>query len=157
MFRRVNLINQVLWKQQILFKSTKAAAVKRAIPLITCRNTKFNLMHDETKVKPKNEKKEPEIELASKGWQHYKAKGDHFIIHPIRDVIESNLINSTNVEDLELNSQLAKNLTDKHNIHKVTKLQKEAIEQIAAKKNVLIAAETGCGKVFEVSLTFARF
>jgi HrpA-like RNA helicase len=112
-------------------------------------------MHNEINLKPKTEK---EIELASKGWQHYKAKGDHFIIHPIRDVIESNLINSTNVEDLKLNEQLAKNLTDKHDIHKVTKLQREAIEQISEKHNVLIAAETGCGKVFEETLSnFVQF
>lgn len=109
-------------------------------------------MHDENSVKskPKKEKTEKslsEIELASKGWQHYKAKGDHFIIHPIRDVIESNLINSTNVEELELNEQLTKNMMDKHNIHKVTKLQREAIAEIGNKHNVLIAAETGCGKV----------
>lgn len=148
MFRRVNLINHVLWHQKTVFVSTKST-VKKAVPLITCKNTKFNLMTEETNVNSKKQNT-PEIELASKNWQHYKAKGDHFIIHPIRDVIESNLRNSTNVEDLELNKQLAKNLTDKHDIHKVTKVQKDAIDQISARHNVLIAAETGCGKVLIV-------
>ena len=143
MFHRVNLLNQVL-SRRIAFASIKTA-VKKPIPLITCKNTKFNLMKSVDETKPNN--RPDEIELASKGWQHYKSKGDHFIIHPIRNVIESNLQNSTNVEDLELNNQLKKNLSDKHEIFKVTKLQKEAIDEISAKHNVLIAAETGCGKV----------
>lgn len=107
-------------------------------------------MHDESSVMNKPKKgTSTEIELASKGWQHYKAKGDHFIIHPIRDVIDANSKNYTNVEDLEINEQLAKNLTDKHDIHKITKLQKESFDQISAKQSVLIAAETGCGKVLK--------
>jgi hypothetical protein len=148
MFHRVNFLSQPQIRQRIVFASTKAAG-KKPIPLITCKNTKFNLMKtDEETQKPK------EIELASKGWQHYKAKGDHFIIHPIRDVIKSNLEDSTSVDDLPLNERLKRNLFEKHEISKVTKLQKEAIEQIQGKHNVLIAAETGCGKVRRISFEF---
>jgi hypothetical protein len=106
-------------------------------------------------MKTDDETQQPkEIELASKGWQHFKAKGDHFIIHPIRDVIKSNLENSMSVEELPLNEQLKKNLLEKHEISKVTKLQREAIEEIQGKHNVLIAAETGCGKVRRISAEF---
>lgn len=147
MFRRVNLINQVLKTQSVAYASTGTKA-KNAIPLITCKNTKFNLMLDENIVKKAAHGNiSEEIELASKGWQHYKAKGDHFIIHPIRNVIESNLKNSTDVEELGLNEQLLRNLRDKHNIDKTTKMQTEAIQMILKKEHVLLAAETGCGKV----------
>lgn len=143
MFRRVSLINRVLRSQTVLFASTTTLP-KKPVPLITCKNTKFNLMSD---VKHAAKTQDAEIELTSKGWQSYKAKGDHFIIHPSRNVIDSNLEMSTNVEELGLNEQLITNLKEKHEIYKATKLQKEAIEQILEKQNVLIAAETGCGKV----------
>lgn len=151
MFRRVNLINQLLKTQKIAFAST-ATQSKKPIPLITCKNTKFNLMLDaETKKPNATHGTTNEIELASKGWQHYKAKGDHFIIHPVRDVIESNLKDSKSVDELELNEQLKRNLHEKHDIVKVTKLQTDAIKMILEKKHVLIAAETGCGKVCSAS------
>jgi len=86
------------------------------------------------------------IELASNGWKHRKAKGDHFIIHPQRNVIESNFESSTNFDMLNLNEQLIHNLKEKHDIHKATNLQKNAIVQILERNHVLIAAETGCGK-----------
>lgn len=94
-----------------------------------------------------NRKIESEIELASKGWQHYKSKGDHFILHPSRNVIDSNFVDSTDVDKLELNERLIQNLKEKHDIHKATKLQTDAINLIMDNKHVLIAAETGCGKV----------
>lgn len=141
MFRRVNLINDVLRIHSLRQLSSKT----KAIPLITCKNTKFNLLADDESLAKKISS--TEIELASKGWQHHKAKGDHFIIHPIRNVIESNMKNSTSVDSLGLNEQLIKNLSDKHNIDKATKLQTEAIDMIMKKNHVLLAAETGCGKV----------
>lgn len=165
MFLRVNLIKQVLRSQSIAFASTTTQAAK-PIPLITCKNTKFNLMkdpaNDESLIK-KAEVEAADVELASKGWQHYKAKGDHFIIHPSRDVIESNMKESTDFEGLDLNEQLLKNLKEKHDIHKATKLQVDAIREIRGMHNVLIAAETGCGKVcgrisrFQVNFTNLKF
>lgn len=147
MFRRVNLISRVLRTQNIAFAST-ATARKKPIPLITCKNTKFNLMIDENiqkSVASKNESNE--IELASKGWQHYKAKGDHFIIHSSRNVIDSNLANAKRFDAFPFNKQLIKNLSEKHDIQKATKLQVESIECIMKGQHALIAAETGCGKV----------
>lgn len=137
-------MQQVLKAQSIGY-STAAAATK-PIPLITCKNTQFNLMYDESQ-KRKLPVKPSEIVLASKGWQHYKSKRDHFIIHPIKNVIESNLANSTDIEKLDLNEQLIANAKEKHDVVKATKLQTDAIEEIGKGHNVLIAAETGCGKV----------
>jgi HrpA-like RNA helicase len=146
MFRRVNLINQVLRSQNIAFASTVAPKTK-AIPLVTCKNAKLNLMYDPNQ-KDKQKDVGKELELASKGWQHYKAKKDHFTIHPVRDVIEANLRSSVDFSELNVNEKLIKNMRDKHDIVKATKLQQEAIVKIRDQNNnVLIAAETGCGKV----------
>lgn len=147
MFQRVSLIGQLLRSQRIACAST-AVAGKKPVPIITCKNTKFNLMSDgDGSVEKVYARQGSEIELASKGWQHYKSKGDHFLIHPSRNVIDSNFTNSTDFESLELNEQLIQNLKEKHDIHKATKIQSDAIKQILNKKHVLIAAETGCGKV----------
>lgn len=95
----------------------------------------------------KKGKKQNEHETASHGWQHYKSKGDHFTIHPVRDIIEANNLNSVDLSELNLNKRLISNINDKHDIYKATKLQAEAITKIKNNSNVLIAAETGCGKV----------
>lgn len=145
MFQRLNLINVVLSSQRIVHASTSTG--KKLTPLITCKHTKYNLMLDEHKFQTDGSQEITDIKLASQNWQHYKAKGDHFIIHPVRDVIESNLKNSTNIELFELNEQLTKNAIEKHDIEKVTMLQNEAINEIQQGRHVLIAAETGCGKV----------
>lgn len=149
MFKGLRLVNQVWRIQRIAYASTTAAA-KKPFPIITCKNTKYNLMSDgatqKNQAKPEDKK-----ELASHGWHHRKAKGDHFIIHAQRNVIDSNFDKSTSFEELQLNSQLIHNLKEKHDIHKATKLQKSAIEKILKRKHVLIAAETGCGKVSRLS------
>lgn len=145
MFRRLNVIHKVLKSQSIVYKSTVASVVK-PIPLITCKNTKFNFFQNDHPAETLSESAD-EMELASKGWQHYKAKGDHFIIHAIKDVIDSNFKDSVNFADFEFNEQLLKNLSEKHGIEKATKLQKNVMDEMLMKKHVLIAAETGCGKV----------
>lgn len=143
MLRQVNLIKRVLRTQSIAFASTTASSKNKPIPLITCKNTKLNLMLKDVN-KPK---KSQEIELASKGWQHYKAKGDHFILHPVRNVVDSNLVNSKEFSELGLNEKLVQNINEKHDIKRATKLQVDAIEQLMQGNHALIAAETGCGKV----------
>lgn len=144
MFRQLSLVNRLVRSRSIALAST-AAQKSKPVPLITCKNSKFNLFAESD-----NQLKTP-LELASKGWQHYKSKGDHFIIHPSRDVIESNLKESVDFSALELNETLVKNLSEKHDIRKATKLQKDAIDEILQGKHVLIAAETGCGKVCSYS------
>lgn len=140
MFRQLNLVNRVIKSRSVALAST-AAQKSQPIPIITCKNTKFNLFAGDD-IDPK-----APLELASKGWQHHKAKGDYFTIHPSREVIESNLKDSVDFSELELNETLVKNLDEKHGIRKATKLQKDAIAEILQGNHVLIAAETGCGKV----------
>lgn len=113
-------------------------------------------MLDEQKMQTDGSQEVTDIKLASQNWQHYKAKGDHFIIHPVRDVIESNLKNSTKIELFELNEQLTKNAIEKHDLEMVTMLQNEAINEIQQGQHVLIAAETGCGKVCEHLIIFSK-
>lgn len=145
MFRRVSTINQVLLTRGITQAAPAASKVK-PIKLISAKNSKFDLILD------KDEKKKgTEIELASKGWQHYKSKGDYFTIHPVRNVDESNSLESVNLSELNLPDQLVANLSHKHNIERATKLQKQALVKIRDQSNVLIAAETGCGKVWILS------
>ena len=141
---KISLLSHVIKTQRVACASL-ATAVKKSNPLITCKNTKFNLMSED--IEKDYSKPGAEIELASKGWQHYKSKGDHFIIHPSRNVIDSNFKDSTDVDNFELNSQMIHNLKEKHDIHKATKLQTLAINKILKGEHVLIAAETGCGKV----------
>lgn len=142
MIRRLTLLTNLKLPNGILFASTTAKKSKQ-IPIITCKNAKFNLYQDGNNI---NEEVKDE-NLASKGWQHHKAKGDFFTIHPQQDVIESRFKDAINIDELNINAKLKSNASIKHNISKITKLQKEAIENISEGKHVLIAAETGCGKV----------
>lgn len=132
-------------RAHIIEYSTKAATAQNRVPLITCKQTKFNLFLDKS---GETKSKEPsdDILLASKGWQDHKAKGDHFTIHSRKD-IESNFKDAVNFSELSLHEQLLKNLDAKHNIQKATKLQRDAFQQIMQGNHVLLAAETGCGKV----------
>jgi hypothetical protein len=145
MFRRVSLINQVLRTRGIAQAATTSKKIKPT-KLISAKHAKFDFIID--KDEKVGGKKGAEIELVSKGWQHYKAKGDHFTIHPVRNVVESNSVQSVDIGELNLNEQLVTNIRNKHNIDNATKLQQEALVKIRDEnKNVLIAAETGCGKV----------
>lgn len=143
MLRKLNLINFVKPAKKFSWMSM-STNVKRA-PIITCKNQALNLYANDNKNKsPKNPE---EIVLASKGWQHYKSKGDFFTIHPQRDVVESNFKEASSIDDLDINEKIIKNAKEKHNINKITKLQKNVIDLAMERKHVLIAGETGCGKV----------
>lgn len=141
------LANQILRnftsRTPCLYKAScasTAAGQKKKIPLITCKNKKLDLYEGD-----KINKSEEEIVLASKGWQHYKSKGDFFTIHPTRDA-SNTLIDAPEFNTLGLNEQLVKNLDVKHDIIKATKLQINTMRQIFDNQHVLLAAETGCGK-----------
>ncbi|CAG9797330.1 unnamed protein product [Chironomus riparius] len=139
-----NIFKHIVNRTSCLFyASTAAKKIKtkeKREPLITCKNNKLNLYLNDTKQIDQNE-----IVLASKGWQHYKAKGDYFIIHQKKDASDI-LKDAPEYKSLGLNPVLVKNLDEKHDITKATKLQQEAIKEILDNQHVLIAAETGCGK-----------
>lgn len=142
MLRKLNLLIHLKNLNHVKCMSI-SAKIKRT-PIITCKNQELNLYSDNNK---KSSKTPEEIVLASKGWQHYKSKGDFFTIHPQRDVLESNFKDATNIDDLDVNERIIKNAKEKHNINKITKLQKNVIDLAMKNKHVLIAGETGCGKV----------
>lgn len=140
-------IRNIVSKSQCLFYATKSAkkvkVKENKTPLISSKNSKLNLyLEDLNKKKISQE----EITLASKGWQHYKAKGDYFIIHQTKDASDI-LKDAPEFKSLSLNPGLVKNLDEKHDVTKATKLQLETMKEIFDNQHVLIAAETGCGKV----------
>ncbi|KAF5308308.1 hypothetical protein FQR65_LT06301 [Abscondita terminalis] len=83
-----------------------------------------------------------EIVLASKGWTHYKSKGDYFIVNP--NPTPPN-IEKVSLNEVDINHNITNCLFDQ-NIHELTAFQNEAINKILQGKNCVIAAETGCGK-----------
>lgn len=122
-----------------------SVASKKGQFRITCKRPEFNLcINEQNKAGIGFEK----IDLASGGWQHYKSKGDHFILHPL--VAETNEFSEKSFEDLRLDERLIKNLKNRYDISTPTVIQAEAIPEILKRRHTLVAAETGCGK----SLTF---
>lgn len=122
--------------------STAATKVEQhqPIPLITCKNTKLNLfLNDIINTKT-------EIALASKGWQHYKSKGDHFIIHAVKELDKLKSKSSKTFEQLELDQRLVENMEKFQDILNPTIEQEEAINLVRKNEHVLLAAHTGCGK-----------
>ena len=142
-----NIFKNIVNRTPCLFyASTAAKKIKtkeKREPLISCQNSKLNFYLNDRNRKQIDQS---EIVLASKGWQHYKAKGDYFIIHQKKDASDI-LKDAPEYKSLGLNPVLVKNLDEKHDITKATKLQQEAIQEILDNQHVLIAAETGCGKV----------
>lgn len=142
MLRKVNLLVPLKSLNNSRWMSSKS--ITKRLPIITCKNQELNLYTNDNN---KRAKKPEDIVLASKGWQHYKSKGDFFTIHPQRDVLESNFKDATSIDELEVNEVIVKNAKEKHSINQITKLQKNVIDLALEGKHVLIAGETGCGKV----------
>lgn len=133
---------KLLRVNRIACYSTAATKVEqlKPIPLITCKNTKFNLfLNDVVDTKA-------EVALASKGWQHYKAKGDHFVIHPVKELDKSKSKSSKTFEQLELDQRIVENMRNVQDIVNPTVEQEEAINHVRKNEHVLLAAHTGCGK-----------
>ncbi|CAO1360912.1 unnamed protein product [Diamesa hyperborea] len=133
---------KLLQFNRVVCYSTAATKVQqnKPIPLITCKNTKFNLfLNDVVDTKT-------EVPLASKGWQHYKSKGDHFIIHPVKEMDKSKSKSLKSFEQLELDQRMVENMRNIQDISHPTMEQEEAINLVRKNEHVLLAAHTGCGK-----------
>lgn len=104
--------------------------------LISCKESKYNfytgMTHDKFDAKM----------LASKGWAHYKAKHDYFVIHP---QLEEAYEETKPFAELGIHPEIVKVLGDQ-GIHHATLFQSEAISVVFNDKHTLLAAETGCGK-----------
>lgn len=84
-----------------------------------------------------------DVPLASKGWNHNKAKGDYFVIHPnLEGWAEEPQIE---LDKIAIDPILIKCLKDQ-GISALTAFQERAISTIKTGKQAMLAAETGCGK-----------
>lgn len=114
-------------------------------PIVVCKRKEFNFYEGQKYSKLET------IPLASKGWQHYKSKGDFFFVYPLTNVEEEAYNNEEEEEVCDtfaqfgLNPQII-NILEKYSISKPLKIQTIGIPQIMNGANTIIAAETGCGK-----------
>ncbi|KAJ8673359.1 hypothetical protein QAD02_004621 [Eretmocerus hayati] len=107
--------------------------------IIKCRRSKFDFYQGDTF--PKFEA----IPLVSRGWQHRLSKGDYFTIYPTESSPQEELVSSLTFEDIKLNPKILESLEDM-GIKHPTPIQKLGIPSIMDRKNVILTAETGCGK-----------
>ncbi|KAL1139669.1 hypothetical protein AAG570_006647, partial [Ranatra chinensis] len=89
------------------------------------------------------------IPLITKGWHHYKSKGDYFQIRICNEeqFIENLFWNDekSSFSDLSLSENLVQALK-KIDIIRPTKVQLDSIPTLLSGSNCLMTAETGCGK-----------
>lgn len=138
-------LRQVLNSSNLRTFAYKHSLKKQVIsktPLISCKVSKFN-QYVETVIP--QDAKFGSIPLASSGWKHYRAKGDHFTIHPNASQ-EVDTVAEKSFADLQLNEQVIENLKLRLDITQPSSIQCRAFSHILRKDHTLIAAETGCGK-----------
>ncbi|KYN17151.1 putative ATP-dependent RNA helicase DDX28 [Trachymyrmex cornetzi] len=135
-------------KKKSHVKRTEAPKdIKGEVPIIVCRRKEFNFYKEQkySKYKP--------IPLVSKGWHHYKSKGDYFYI-VTKEAYSESFKEKEKKEEEEahdsferfgLNPQII-DILKRYNITKPLKIQKIGIPKILNGANTVIAAETGCGK-----------
>lgn len=113
---------------------------KTKTPIIKCKKQMYDFYKEDTRSKEKPV-------LASHSWKNRKSKGDHFFIYPYNnDVVEANKeVGSETFQDLDINATVCNNLGNL-NIYEPLEVQKLGIPKIFQECNVLLAAETGCGK-----------
>lgn len=124
------------------YASKPSIKVVTKTPLITCKVSKFD-QYQETVIP--QDAKFGSIPLASNKWNHFRAKGDHFTIHPTASD-QFYTVADKSFTDFELNEQIVKNLKLRLDVSNPSTIQCDAIPQILCKDHTLIAAETGCGK-----------
>ncbi|XP_017881727.1 probable ATP-dependent RNA helicase DDX28 [Ceratina calcarata] len=113
---------------------------KDRVPIIKCKKSMYDFYQDDTfnKYKPV---------LASHGWDNRKTKDDHFFIYPYKSAGFENdeTIEFETFNDFGFNPTLCKNL-ENMDLIKPLNIQNLGIPKLYEGHNVLIAAETGCGK-----------
>ncbi|XP_031364434.1 probable ATP-dependent RNA helicase DDX28 [Apis dorsata] len=112
---------------------------EKKIPIILSKKKLYDFYTDDIHIKKK-------LILASHGWKNRKSKNDHFFIYPYHnDKTEINKIDFEAFEELNINNSVCNNL-ENLDIYKPSEIQKLGIPKILRGYNVLLAAETGCGK-----------
>ncbi|XP_034949421.1 probable ATP-dependent RNA helicase DDX28 [Chelonus insularis] len=125
-------------------KEPEVVVKSKRKPIIHCRDPKLHHYYGTTY--PKFQ----EIPIASKNWMSRKSKGDYFTVYPtpVKDDSTDNYdLENTYFSDIKLDSRLVANLK-KWGYEHPTKIQLDAIPQLLSGQNVIITAETGCGKTF---------
>lgn len=89
-----------------------------------------------------------EVPLASKGWNHNKAKNDYFTVLPLPNEHEED---SHSFLELGIHTMVIDALKSR-DIKKATAFQCNAIHTIQKGVHTLLAAETGCGKTISYIL-----
>ncbi|XP_054003009.1 probable ATP-dependent RNA helicase DDX28 [Hylaeus anthracinus] len=115
---------------------------KTMVPIIKCKRKSFNFYKGQTY--SKHEK----ILLASKGWQHRLSKGDYFFIYPDDNEVkveESKELDFGTFNDFNLEPSIYDSLQNTE-FKKPLQIQHLAIPKILEGHNIVLAAETGCGK-----------
>ncbi|KAF4521557.1 hypothetical protein B566_EDAN001277 [Ephemera danica] len=118
-------------------RDTKVAQKKHKDLLIECKRSEFDLP-----LNGDNNNSNSNSKLASAGWLNRKSNGDFFTIHPTQKMT---IDYSGSFENMNLHPQVAAWLQN-HKIKHPTEIQSEAMEPMLNGHNVLLAAETGCGK-----------
>ncbi|KAH1003256.1 hypothetical protein HUJ05_011188 [Dendroctonus ponderosae] len=115
---------------------TKLGQRARGPLLIACKRSELN--HYQGTEHGKLE----EVPLASKGWNHGKARNDHFTVLPLPPEAAAP---GRPFGELGIDGRMVEALQS-YNIHNATEFQEEAVATLLGGKHALLAAETGCGK-----------
>lgn len=110
------------------------------VPIIKCKKSMYNFYKGDAFNKR-------DIVLASHGWNNRKSKDDYFFIYPYENdgLEDQEPTDCKSFNNLGFNSTLCNNL-ENMDISKPLNIQNLAIPKLYEGHNVLLAAETGCGK-----------
>lgn len=113
---------------------------KSKIPIVKCKKKMYDFYKSNIRTKEKPT-------LASHGWKNKKTRDDHFFIYPYGNDEEkmNEEVDFKTFNDLGLSTSLCDNL-ENLGIYKPLHIQNIGIPKILQGSNVLLAAETGCGK-----------
>ncbi|KAK1126230.1 hypothetical protein K0M31_004863 [Melipona bicolor] len=113
---------------------------KSKIPIIKCKKKMYDFYKSNIRTKEKPT-------LASHGWKNKKTRDDYFFIYPYGNDEEkmNEEVDFKTFNDLGLSTSLCDNL-ENLGIYKPLHIQNIGIPKILQESNVLLAAETGCGK-----------
>ncbi|XP_047019617.1 probable ATP-dependent RNA helicase DDX28 [Helicoverpa zea] len=119
------------------YYSVKQATKK--LPIISCKRPEFNHFEGQSYSKFEG------IPLASKGWLSNKAKGDYFVIYGNANKKEEKQVYRKSFEEIGVAPSLIEVMSEQ-GFSLPTAIQTKAIPSILSGINVVMTAETGCGK-----------
>lgn len=112
---------------------------KKKLPIIACKRPEFNHYEGQSYAKFDG------IPLASKGWLHQKSKNDYFVIYGNANQNEEKPVYRKSFEEIGVIPSLVEVMSEQ-GISLPTAIQTKSIPAILNGHNMVITAETGCGK-----------